>query len=80
MLACEAADAGFADALRAVLPPGTVVMPVGGITSANMASYVAAGASGFGIGSALYKPGNSATEVKENAMTFIAACAGNVGA
>jgi 2-dehydro-3-deoxyphosphogalactonate aldolase len=67
-------------ALRAVLPQGTVVMPVGGITTANMGSYFAAGASGFGIGSALYKPGNSAAEVKEHAMDFIAACAGNTRA
>jgi 2-dehydro-3-deoxyphosphogalactonate aldolase len=63
-----------------VLPPGTVVMPVGGITTANMAPYFAAGASGFGIGSALYKPGNTAAGVKENAMTFIAACAGTTWA
>ena len=63
-------------ALRAVLPQGTVVMPVGGITTADMAPYFAAGASGFGIGSALYRPGNSAADVKANAMLFIAACAG----
>ena len=67
-------------ALRAVLPQSTVVMPVGGITTANMAPYFAAGASGFGIGSALYKPGNAAAEVKENAMHFIAACAGTTWA
>ena len=67
-------------ALRAVLPTDSVVMPVGGITSANMAPYFAAGASGFGIGSALYKPGNSALEVKQQAMDFIAACAGTTWA
>ena len=67
-------------ALRAVLPQSTVVMPVGGITTANMAPYFAAGASGFGIGSALYKPGNTATEVKKNAMDLIAACAGTTWA
>ena len=65
-------------ALRAVLPPGTVVMPVGGITPDNMRPYLAAGADGFGIGSALYKPGMSAAEVAENAMTFIAAYAGSI--
>lgn len=64
-------------ALRAVLPADTVLMPVGSITAASMAPYFAAGASGFGIGSALYKPGNSAADVKANAMLFIAACAGN---
>ena len=67
-------------ALRAVLPADTGVMPVGGITPHNMSAYFAAGASGFGIGSALYKPGNSAAEVKANAMTFIAACAGTTWA
>ena len=67
-------------ALRAVLPPGTVVIPVGGITPDNMRPYLAAGADGFGIGSALYKPGMSAAEVAENAMTFIAACAGSMRA
>ena len=67
-------------ALRAVLPPGTVVMPVGGITTGNMRPYLAAGADGFGIGSALYKPGMPAAEVAEHAMYFIAACAGNTRA
>ena len=62
-------------ALRAVLPLGTVVMPVGGITTANMAAYISAGASGFGIGSALYKPGDSAVKVKESAIDLIAAYA-----
>ena len=67
-------------ALRAVLPPGTVVMPVGGITPSNMRAYLAAGVDGFGIGSALYKPGMPAAEVAEHAMTFIAACPGNTRA
>ena len=67
-------------ALRAVLPPGTVVMPVGGIMPGNMRPYLAAGADGFGIGSALYKPGMRAAEVVEHAMTFIASCAGNTRA
>lgn len=67
-------------ALRAVLPSGTVVLPVGGITLENMRPYLAAGANGFGIGSALYKPGTSAAEVAENARTFIAACASAIRA
>ena len=67
-------------ALRAVLPPGTVVMPVGGITTDNMRAYLAAGADGFGIGSALYKPGMPAAVVAEHAMDFIASCAGNTRA
>ena len=62
-------------ALRAVLPADALLLPVGGITVDNMAAYRAAGASGFGIGSALYKPGMAAGEVAENAMKFMAACA-----
>lgn len=65
-------------ALRAVLPHGTVVLPVGGITPQNMAAYQAAGASGFGIGSALYKPGTTAGQVEQNALDFIAACNGSI--
>ena len=64
-------------ALRAVLPAGTVAMPVGGITPKNMRPYLAAGASGFGIGSALYQPGTPASAVTQNATKFIAACAEN---
>jgi len=67
-------------ALRAVLPATTVVMPVGGVTPDNMSAYLAAGASGFGIGSALYKPGMTAPEVSENAMKFIAAYKGTIRA
>lgn len=67
-------------ALRAVLPASTVVMPVGGVTPDNMQAYMASGASGFGIGSALYKPGLTATEVSENAMKFIASYAGTIRA
>jgi 2-dehydro-3-deoxyphosphogalactonate aldolase len=67
-------------ALRAVLPASTVVMPVGGVTPDNMGAYLAAGASGFGIGSALYKPGMTAADVAESAMKFIAAYAGTIRA
>lgn len=67
-------------ALRAVLHPGTLLLPVGGITTDNMNAYRAAGANGFGIGSALYKPGLSAPGVKENALKFIAACTGTISA
>jgi 2-dehydro-3-deoxyphosphogalactonate aldolase len=63
-------------ALRAVLPAHTVLLPVGGITPAGMAAYRAAGADGFGLGSALYKPGMTAAEVASNARAFIAAWRG----
>ncbi len=57
-------------ALRAVLPQDTRLLPVGGITPDGMTSYRSAGASGFGIGSALYKPGMSADQVREHARRF----------
>lgn len=57
-------------ALRAVLPNTTRLLPVGGITPDTMAPYRAAGANGFGIGSALYKPGMTAEQVQEQARRF----------
>jgi 2-dehydro-3-deoxyphosphogalactonate aldolase len=60
-------------ALKTVLPPGTHVWPVGGVDPGSMAQWVAAGATGFGIGSALYKPGMAAAELAPVARTFLAA-------
>jgi 2-dehydro-3-deoxyphosphogalactonate aldolase len=60
-------------ALRAVLPSDALLLPVGGITPANMGAWRDAGATGFGIGSALYKPGKSAAAVREAALDFVAA-------
>ena len=57
-------------AMRAVLPAGTRLLPVGGITPDNMAAYRAAGAAGFGIGSALYKPGMGVAQVALQARRF----------
>jgi 2-dehydro-3-deoxyphosphogalactonate aldolase len=60
-------------AWRAVLPKGMPLVPVGGITPDSMAAYVAAGATGFGLGSAIYKPGMTPLEVSRAAETFISA-------
>lgn len=60
-------------AWRAVLPPGTAVLPVGGIAPDTMAPWVAAGARGFGIGSALYAPGRDADQVAQRAQSFVKA-------
>ena len=60
-------------ALRAVLPKSAALMPVGGITSVNMTAYRTAGASGFGLGSALYAPGRSPAQVQEMAQAFVRA-------
>lgn len=59
-------------AWRAVFPKELALLPVGGITPDNMGPYVAAGANGFGLGSALYKPGLSAAQVSANAQAFAA--------
>ncbi len=58
-------------ALRAVLPKNADLMPVGGITPDNMAAYRSSGASGFGLGSALYAPGRSAEQVRLAAQNFV---------
>ncbi|MBT8455365.1 MAG: 2-dehydro-3-deoxy-6-phosphogalactonate aldolase [Alphaproteobacteria bacterium] len=60
-------------ALRAVLPPDTEVYMVGGVGPANFAEWRAAGASGFGLGTSLYKPGNSAADVGAKAREAVAA-------
>jgi 2-dehydro-3-deoxyphosphogalactonate aldolase len=63
-------------ALRAVLPKNAALVPVGGITPDNMAAYRKAGASGFGLGSALYAPGRSAEQVRAAAQNFVNAFRG----
>jgi 2-dehydro-3-deoxyphosphogalactonate aldolase len=60
-------------AMRAVLPKEMPILPVGSITPDNMSEYWAAGASGFGLGSALYKPGALPAQVAENAAAFMGA-------
>ena len=59
-------------ALRAVLPEGTEVLAVGGAGPGNFAEWFAAGASGFGIGTALYRPGEGAGEVAARAREIVA--------
>ena len=58
-------------AIRVVLPKGTLLLPVGGITPDNMKPYIDAGATGFGLGSALYNPGITAKDVAVNAKKFV---------
>ena len=60
-------------AWRAVLPKNTLVFAVGGIRSDNMAPWWSAGASGFGTGSNLYKPGMDAAQVRAAAAAYAAA-------
>jgi 2-dehydro-3-deoxyphosphogalactonate aldolase len=60
-------------AFLAVLPAGTALIPVGGITPGNMQVFIDAGVSGFGLGSGLFKPGMSAAEVAERAEAYVSA-------
>ncbi|MFJ4291111.1 2-dehydro-3-deoxy-6-phosphogalactonate aldolase [Cupriavidus sp. NPDC089707] len=69
----EAITPAVLKAWASVFPAGTRLLPVGGITPSAMEPYVRAGASGFGLGSALYKPGVDAHVVGQNAAVFAAA-------
>lgn len=60
-------------AIRAVLPPGTQVYAVGGAGPENFAQWMAAGANGFGIGTALFKPGRSVADVAARARDMVTA-------
>jgi 2-dehydro-3-deoxyphosphogalactonate aldolase len=60
-------------AVRAVLPPAVPILAVGGITSANMGDYLAAGAAGFGIGGALFTPGKPLDAIAADARSIVAA-------
>ncbi len=68
----EAASPTVLKAMRAVLTEARI-LPVGGIAPDNMGPWKAAGAPGFGLGSALYKVGLTAAEVGANARAFVAA-------
>lgn len=57
----------------AVLPSGTVLAPVGGITPDNMQTFIDAGVKGFGLGSGLFKPGMTTEQVAANAKAYVAA-------
>ncbi len=60
-------------AMMAVMPKGTRLLPVGGIDETTMGAYVKAGAAGFGLGSAIYKPGMAASEIGTRAAALKAA-------
>jgi 2-dehydro-3-deoxyphosphogalactonate aldolase len=68
---------GFSPAVlwawRSVFPAGTRFLPVGGISAGTFSSWLEAGVTGFGIGSALYRPGRSAEDVHAKAGEFIEA-------
>ena len=69
----EAASPAVAKALLAILPKGTDLLIVGGVSHETMAPWLAAGARGFGLGSGVYKPGLTAAEVGARARAYVAA-------
>lgn len=69
----EAAPPAVVKAQRAVLPGDVPLVVVGGITPEKMAAYRAAGADGFGLGGALYQPGQGAEAVATRARAFVTA-------
>ncbi|MDY6922653.1 MAG: 2-dehydro-3-deoxy-6-phosphogalactonate aldolase [Pseudomonadota bacterium] len=69
----EVAGVAGLKAVRAVLPAGQRVYVVGGVEPDSVSAWRSAGASGFGIGSAIYRAGRSARETGERAAAFVAA-------
>jgi 2-dehydro-3-deoxyphosphogalactonate aldolase len=69
----EAAPPAVVKAQRAVIPRSVPLLAVGGITPDKMADYFEAGADGFGLGGALYKPGQNGEQVSAQAHAFVAA-------
>lgn len=58
-------------AMKTVLPPRTHLWPVGGVHPSQIGEWIAAGATGFGIGSALYQPGMSIADLALVARCYI---------
>jgi 2-dehydro-3-deoxyphosphogalactonate aldolase len=71
----EAVSPSVVKAQKAVLPSGFPVFIVGGVQSSDAARWMSAGATGFGLGGALYRPGDQPEQVRKAAMAFIAALA-----
>lgn len=67
----EAASPAIVKAQRAVLPSHVPLLVVGGVQAPDVATWLSSGASGFGLGSALYRPGQSASLVHEHAVRFV---------
>jgi 2-dehydro-3-deoxyphosphogalactonate aldolase len=71
MFPAEQLGAHVVKAWRAVIAAQVPLLPVGGISPDNMGPFLTAGANGFGLGSALYKPGQSAAATASHAKAFI---------
>jgi 2-dehydro-3-deoxyphosphogalactonate aldolase len=73
MFPAEQMGPAVVKAWLAVLPAGTLLIPVGGITPDNMQVFVEAGVGGFGLGSGLFKPGLTPDEVAVRAKAYVQA-------
>jgi len=71
MFPAEQLGAHVVKAWRAVIAVQVPLVPVGGISPDNMGPFLTAGANGFGLGSALYKPGQNAATTTSHAKAFI---------
>jgi 2-dehydro-3-deoxyphosphogalactonate aldolase len=69
----ESLGHGGLKALKSVVPAGTDLWPVGGITPESIGPWVKAGATGFGIGSQLFAPGVTAAQVYARASAYVQA-------
>ncbi|WP_282167603.1 2-dehydro-3-deoxy-6-phosphogalactonate aldolase [Shewanella japonica] len=58
-------------AMSVVLPKEMPILPVGGVSPSTMKAFLDAGASGFGLGSGLYKAGMSVEQTKQNALSYV---------
>jgi 2-dehydro-3-deoxyphosphogalactonate aldolase len=68
----EGASPAVLKAQKAVLPKGVPVLAVGGIQPDNMRGWLDAGATGFGLGGGLYKPGQSPADTVDKARAYVA--------
>ncbi len=69
----EAATPAVVRAQRAVLPRDVPLLVVGGVKPDVLGAWLDAGADGFGLGSGVFKPGNTSAQVLENARAYVAA-------
>jgi 2-dehydro-3-deoxyphosphogalactonate aldolase len=75
----ELVTPNVAKAMAAVLPKGTRLLVVGGVSADNIDDWKGSVVHGFGIGSSLYKPGLSADEIGERARKLVSAMRGWAG-
>lgn len=72
----EAASPAMVRAQRAVLPKDIPLLVVGGVRADGMKPWLEAGADGFGLGSGVYKPGQSAVETGKKARSYVEGLSG----